>query len=259
MKAILLVAGYATRMFPLTENQPKALLPLRGKPVLDYIMEQIYRLPSVDHIYVVSFFPHFSEWAEGWRGGDKPANARAAAATPPNGAAFLPVIPIKVLNDGTTANETRRGAIGDIQFTLEAGRVDDDIFVIAGDNYFTYNLREQYDAFRQTGCDTVCGKALNDREMLRAFAVAKLDDKGKVLELVEKPAEPASNIAVYASYFYRRDTLPLFKEYLAAGENPDPPGAFVQWLHTRKDVYAYKMNGECYDIGTITMYNALNG
>jgi len=94
--------------------------------------------------------------------------------------------------------------------------------------------------------------------MLKAFAVAKLDADGRVLELIEKPEEPASDIAIYASYFYRRDTVPLFGEYLAAGENPDPPGAFVQWLHTRKPVYAYKMNGDCYDIGTIAMYNTLN-
>jgi glucose-1-phosphate thymidylyltransferase len=246
MKAILLVAGYATRMFPLTENQPKALLPLRGKPVLDYIMEQIYRLPDIDHIYAVSntrFYPHFSQWAEGWRAGGK------TAAAP---------ISITVLDDGTTSNENRRGAIGDIYFALTQEKIDDEIFVVAGDNYFTYDLREQYDFFRQRGYDTVTGKQIADRETLKAFAVAKLAPDGRVLELVEKPAEPASDIGIFASYFYRRDTLPLFKEYLDAGENPDPPGAFVQWLHTRRPVYAYKMNGECYDIGTIEMYNAMN-
>lgn len=257
MKAILLVAGYATRMFPLTENQPKALLPLRGKPVLDYIMEQIYHLPGVDHIYVVSntkFFPHFSEWAETWRTGEKIA---AISATPAS-AVSIALIPLTVLDDGTTSNATRRGAIGDILFALNEGEIDDDIFVVAGDNYFTYDLREQYDFFRETGCDTVCGKKLDDYEALKAFAVAKLDARGKVLELVEKPAEPQSDIAIYASYFYLRDTLPLFKEYLESGENPDPPGGFPQWLHTRRDVYAYTMNGDCYDIGTIEMYEAMN-
>ena len=242
MKAILLVAGYATRMFPLTENQPKALLPLKGKAVLDYIMEQIYRLPGIDHIYVVSntrFFGHFSDWAQGWRGHERG-------------------IEITVLDDGTTTNDTRRGAIGDIQFAIDEGKIDDEIFVVAGDNYFTYDLREQFDFFKATGCDCVCGKELDDYEALKSFAVARLDSRGKVLELIEKPAEPNSNIAIYASYFYRRDTVPMFKTYLDAGENPDPPGGFPQWLHTRKDVYAYKMNGDCYDIGTIEMYEAMN-
>ena len=124
MKAILLVAGYATRMFPLTENQPKALLPLRGKAVLDYIMEQIYRLPGIDHIYAVSnnrFHPHFSEWAEGWRGGSPFSRAPGSPTGPsetcvtPGSAGF---IPLTVLDDGTASNDNRRGAIGDIQFVL---------------------------------------------------------------------------------------------------------------------------------------------
>jgi len=239
MKAIILVAGYATRMFPLTENQPKALLPLKGKPVIDYITDQIDRLPGVDHIYVVSntkFYPHFCEWAE------KKSNP----------------IPISVLDDGTTTNATRRGAIGDIYFTLTEKNIDEDVFIIAGDNYCTYDMKEQYDFFKQTGCDTLAGKEIDDYEALKAFAVAKLDEKGKVLELVEKPEKPASNIAIYASYFYRKDTLPLFKQYLDAGQNPDPPGGFPQWLHKIKDVYAYTMNGDCYDIGTIEMYERMN-
>jgi glucose-1-phosphate thymidylyltransferase len=248
MKAIILVAGYATRMFPLTEKQPKALLPLKGKPVIDYIVEQIHRLPDVGHIYVVSnskFFPHFSRWAENREGGSPPS---------PEANRFIPVT---VLDDGTTSNETRRGAIGDILFTLTEKGIDEDIFVVAGDNYFTYDLREQYDFFRKTGCDTLAGKALDDVNALRAFAVAKLDADGKVLDLVEKPPEPASNIAIFASYFYRRDTLPLFKRYLDEGGNPDAPGSFPQWLHKVRDVYAYTMNGDCYDIGTIEMYEAM--
>ena len=238
MKAIIPVAGYATRMYPLTEHRPKALLPLWGKPVLDYIMAQIYRLPEIDHVYVVSnarFYAQFCDWAKGWTS-----------------------VPLTVLDDGSTDNATRRGAIGAIRLALEAGQIDDEVFVVAGDNYFTYDLREQRDFFRKTGCDTLAGKESDDYEALKSFAVAKLDAQGKVLELVEKPAQPASNIAIYASYFYRRDTVPLFKEYLDAGENPDPPGAFPQWLHTRRDVYAYRINGDSYDIGTLAIYEAMN-
>ena len=238
MKAIILVAGYATRMYPLTENQPKALLPLKGKAVIDYIVEQINNVPAIDGIYVVTnskFFPHFSEWAK----------------TAPT------TIPVEVLDDGTTSNETRRGAIGDIFFTITEKNIDDELFVVAGDNYFTYDLREQYDVFRKTGCDTIAGKELNDIEQLKAFAVAKLDENGKVLDLVEKPQKPESNIAIYATYFYLKDTVPLFKKYLDEGNDPDPPGSFPQWLHKFRDVYNYTMNGDCYDIGTIAMYEEM--
>ena len=239
MKAIILVAGYATRMYPLTENQPKALLPLRGKPVIDYILDQINRLPAIDKIYVVSntkFYGHFVDWSK---------NAPTT-------------LPIEVLDDGTTSNDNRRGAIGDIYFTLTEKNINEDIFIIAGDNYFTYDLREQYDLFQQKGCDTLAGKEINDIEQLKAFAVAKLDSEGKVLDLVEKPKVPESNIAIFASYFYRKDTLPLFNQYLDEGNDPDPPGSFPQWLHKKRDVYAYIMNGDCYDIGTIAMYEAMN-
>jgi len=238
MKAIILVAGYATRMYPLTENQPKALLPLKGKAVIDYIIEQINKLPEVDTIYIVSnskFFPHFSEWAK----------------TAPT------TIPVEVLDDGTTTNANRRGAVGDIYFTITEKNIDDEIFVVAGDNYFTYDLKEQYDVFRKTGCDTIAGKELDDIEQLKAFAVAKLDENGKVLDLVEKPQNPESNIAIYATYFYRKDTVPLFKKYLEEGNDPDPPGSFPQWLHKKRDVYNYTMNGDCYDIGTIAMYEEM--
>jgi glucose-1-phosphate thymidylyltransferase len=235
VKAILLLAGYATRMYPLTLNTPKALLPVKGKAVIDYIIEEIEKLDAVDEIFAVTnarFFEDFQAWA---------ANAPTSKK-------------ITVLNDGTTNNENRLGAIGDIIFTLDAEQIDDDIFVIAGDNLFTFDLREQFEFFRETGCDTVAAKQIHDREALKAFAVAELDENGRVLSLVEKPADPPSDTAIFASYFYKRDTLPLFREYIAAGNAPDAPGYFVQWLHKIRDVHAYTMRGECYDIGTIEMY-----
>ena len=239
MKAIILLAGYATRMYPLTENQPKALLPLNGKPVIDYIVDQINKIPAIDTIYAVTntkFYPHFCQWAK----------------TAPT------TTPIEVLDDGTTTNENRRGAIGDIFFTIQEKNIQDELFIVAGDNYFTYDLTEQYDMYKNTGCDTLAGKKLDNIEQLKAFAVAELDPQGKVLALVEKPQEPQSDIAIFATYFYKKETVPLFKAYLDGGENQDPPGGFPQWLHKKQDVYAYIMNGDCYDIGTIDMYNEMN-
>jgi len=212
---------------------------LKGKPVIDYIIEQINNLPEIDKIYVVTnskFASHFSGWAE-----TAPAS-----------------VPVEVIDDGTTSNENRLGAVGDVQFTIAEKSIDDEIFIAASDNYFTYDLREQYQVFRKTGCDTIAAKELYDIEQLKAFAVAQLDPAGKVLDLVEKPKVPKSNTAVYATYFYRKDTAPLFKQYLDEGNNADHIGAFPQWLHKRRDVYAYTMNGDCYDIGTLEMYEKMN-
>lgn len=235
MKAIILVAGYATRLYPLTIDKPKALLPVQGKPIINYIIEQIDTVPMIDGIYVVSnhkFADQFNEWADGMKS---------------NGA-------IKVIDDGTTDEDNRRGAIGDIFFTLERENVAEDICVIAGDNLFTFPLLNYYRFFEGRKADCVCVKTLSETNMLKQFAVAVLDQDGKILHLEEKPQNPQSNIAVYASYFYQKETLPLFRQYLEEGNNPDQPGHFPQWLYTRKDVYAYLMEGECYDIGTPEMY-----
>jgi glucose-1-phosphate thymidylyltransferase len=238
MKAIILAAGYATRMYPLTLDRPKALLPLKGEPVINYIIKQLNRLPVVDHIYVVSnrkFIAHFEAWRP-----TAPAN-----------------VPLTVLDDGTASVEEGIGAIGDIWFAIQQGNIDDDVVVIAGDNYFTYDLTKQYDFFVAKNHDNITAGEIDDIETLKSFGVAVLDAQSRVLSMVEKPPVPPSNTAVYATYFYKRETLPLIKQYLDDGNNPDAPGHFPAWLYTRRAVYAYIMDGECFDIGTIEAYEAL--
>ncbi len=235
MKAIILVAGYATRLYPLTLTTPKPLLPINNKPIIDYIVDELNTIDAIDQIYVVSnhkFAKNFDQWAA-----DK-ANQK----------------PICVLDDGTETEETRRGAIGDIFFTLEEGNIDDDVIIIAGDNFFTYTLLDYYNYYKNSGCDCVCAKQFTDSEMIKQLAVALLDENNKIINLEEKPSEPKSDIAVFATYIYKKETLPLFKQYLDEGNKPDAPGYFVQWLYTKKDVKAYVMNGECYDIGTPQSY-----
>jgi len=263
MKAIILAAGYATRMYPLTENQPKALLPLRGKPVIDYIVEQIRRIPEVTEIFVVTnskFYPHFCEWAAGANMEAQKASAESArqVSLEASEQAISPALRVEVLDDGTDSNENRRGAVGDVFFTIQQKNIDDELLIIASDNYFTYDLREQLAVFRKTGCDTLVAKEMHDREKIKAFGVAVLAPDGKLLDFEEKPQNPKSNTAVYAAYFYRRETTPLFEKYLAEGHSPDNIGAFPQWLYKTHPVYVYIMNGDCHDIGTIEMYNEMN-
>lgn len=238
MKAIILVAGYATRMYPMTLTMPKALLSLKGRPIIDYIIDQINTINEVNEIIVVSnhkFFALFEAWA-------KEVKSK---------------IPISLLNDGSTAETDRLGAIGDINFTLRLCKIQEDIVVIAGDNYMTYPLAEQYQFFKEKNSDVVCAQKLDDKEELSRFAVATIDDDNKILSLIEKPEEPESDLAIFATYFYRKETLPLFAEYIAEGNTNDAPGYFIQWLYKKKDVFAYIMNGECFDIGTIEAYEAM--
>ncbi len=235
MKAIILAAGYATRLYPLTLHQPKALLPIGGKPILDHIVEQMEGIRELDRIFVVSnakFAAQFDAWA-------RTVHCR---------------IPIEVLNDGTTDDSNKRGAIGDIFFAIEEKKIDDELMVIAGDNFFTYSLQEYVDFYREKDRDCVCVKRWQDEKMLSQFGIALLDENGKVLDIEEKPAKPKSNAVVFATYLYKRETVPLFAQYLAAGNKPDAPGNFPAWLYRRKEVYAYAFDGDCYDIGTPESY-----
>lgn len=235
MKAIILAAGYATRLYPLTLNMPKALLEINGVTILDYICDEIDTISSIDEILIVTndkFYMHFEEWSK-----ERKSNKR-----------------IKVINDGTSSDETKLGAIGDIRFLIEEQAINEDILVIAGDNFFTYKLRNFYEFYKSVDADCICAHELYDVNELKRMAVALIDDSGKVIHLEEKPQEPKSNIAVYAAYIYKKETLPLFEAYISAGNKPDAPGYFPAWLYHRKDVYAYMFDGECYDIGTHEAY-----
>jgi glucose-1-phosphate thymidylyltransferase len=239
MKAVILAAGYATRLYPLTKDAPKPLLPIKGRPMIDYIIDEINTIGAVSEIFVVSnhrFANSFERWAK-----TAPSN-----------------IPLVIIDDGTETEQTRLGAIGDINFTLEAAGIDDELLIIAGDSFFTFRLSEYYAFFRQKQADCVAAKEFNDRERLKQFAVALTDGGGRIISLIEKPEEPPSNLAVYAAYFYTRETAGLFKNYLAEGNKPDAPGYFVQWLYRRKPVYAYIMNGDLFDIGTPEAYREIN-
>lgn len=235
MKAIILAAGYATRLYPLTLNMPKALLPINNKPIINYIVDQINTLDAVDYIYVVTnakFAQNFFNWQ----------------------ISINSQIPVKVINDGTTQDGDKKGAIGDIQFVIDHEKINDDLIIIAGDNFFTFQLKDYYKFAMACQKDCACAKEFNDKNLLNQFAIALTDENNKLIDLEEKPQVPKSNLVVYANYIYRKQTLPLIKKYLQDGNIPDAPGFFLQWLYKRQDVYIYKIIGECYDIGTPKAY-----
>ena len=239
MKALILAAGYATRLYPLTLDKPKALLPIAGKPILDYIVDEIETIEEIDEVIIISnhkFYPHFSKWIE-------------------NKKSSLNII---VLNDNTTDDKNKLGAIGDINFAIESLGLNDDLLIMAGDNIFTFPLIDYYNAFKEKLCDMILVKELSSLSDLRRMANVETDENGIVTGMVEKPQNPKTNLAAYASYIYKKDTVPLIKKYLQEGNNPDAPGFFPSWLYKIKSIYAYKFNGECYDIGTPESYKEVN-
>lgn len=235
MKAIVLSAGYATRLYPLTLNTPKGLLPIGKKSILDFITDEIEKIDIIDEMFIISnhkFYENFYNWS-------KTRETR---------------LKLTVFDDNTTDDSNKLGAIGDIWYTIEKGKIDDDLLIVAGDNFFTFDLRDYIDFYKKVGGDTILVKELDSIEDLRRFANAVLDENSQVTYMEEKPRNPKTNIGVYASYIYKKETLPLIGEYLRDGNNPDAPGFFPSWLYTKKPVYAYKFEGECYDIGTPQSY-----
>lgn len=235
MKCIILAAGYATRLYPLTENQPKPLLEVAGKSILDYAMEKIDRVAEIDEVIIVTnnkFANHFEEW--------KTSSSYTKDIT--------------VVNDGTLTNDTRLGAIGDIQYVIEQLDVQDDLMVIAGDNLFDFELSDFAEFFYQKGTDCITTYHEDDYAQLQRAGVIEIDEKSRVLSFEEKPEKPRSSYCVPAFYLYKKETLPSFNEYLLEGNNPDAPGHFVPYLIQQKAVHAFQFEGKRYDIGTLESY-----
>lgn len=234
MKAIILAAGYATRLYPLTKNTPKALLPIAGRPMLDWFYDNLAQTGRFDGVYVVSnsrYYEPFCRWAD---------EARKK----------WPEIPLEVLDDGTKDETERLGAVGDVRFAIEKAGIDDDVMVAASDNFITFSLDGFLAEFERTNCDTLLAWHMPDYEDRKNMAIATLDETGKVVRLHEKPAEPETDIAIFAIYLYRRDTLPMIGQFLDEGNNGDSPGRFPAWLYTKKDMRVWFYPGECVDIGT---------
>lgn len=221
MKALILAAGYATRLRPLTDSIPKQLLPVGGRPMVDWILERIAET-SADEVHLVTnarFAADFERWADGKD--------------------------VQVHNDGTTSNEDRLGAIGDIRFV----GLDDDLLVIAGDNLFDDSLADYESYWHTRGGSSVAVLDVGDRELAKQYGVVDVDEDDRITDFLEKPADPPTTLCATATYLYTREHARLVATYLDEGNPPDQPGNFVTWLHERAPVYAYRFRGEWYDIG----------
>jgi glucose-1-phosphate thymidylyltransferase len=232
MKAIVLAAGYATRLYPLTQTVAKPLLPVGGRPMLDHLLDRIREVGEVDAVHVVTnhkFSRSFEAWAE--RSDD-----------------------VFVHDDGTTSEDDRLGAIGDIAFVVEhAGLEQDDLLVVAGDNLFDYSLEDYVQWWHRKGeASAVVLYDVGDLELVKKYSNVEVDDQERLVSFVEKPEQPTTTLVATASYLYDRAHVPLVRRYLDEGNPPDQPGRLVAWLVPRVPVYGYTAGGDWRDVGDAT-------
>ncbi len=240
MNAIILAAGYATRLYPLTLTLPKALLPIGNKPIIEFILDEMATLSNLSKVVIVSnhkFISNFEVWLTAIEERQQ-----------------YPNLEIILLDDDSINEDDRLGAIGDIQFAIAEAKLNEDLLVAAGDNFFTFPLIDYVNYFHIHRKDTICAKHIKEKSILQQMGVAIVDEESRLITMEEKPTNPSSDIGVYALYLYKKDTLSLFREYLDAGNNPDAPGNFPVWLVKRKEVRVYIFQGDCIDIGTPEVY-----
>jgi glucose-1-phosphate thymidylyltransferase len=234
MKVVILAAGYATRLYPLTLTQPKPLLPVAGKPMIEYVLDNLAPIGGLDRIYVVTnakFADHFQKWADHYR-------------------ATKAKLDFTIVNDGSTDDTNKLGAIGDLHLVITREKVDDDVIVVAGDNLFSQELSAFGQLCREKRAPVLAVYDVGDLEQIKKYNSISIDKDGKITFFEEKPKAPTSTLTGIALYFYPRSTMPLIKQYVAEGNNPDQPGRLVQWLYTHTPVYTWRVPGLWFDIGS---------
>lgn len=235
MKCLILAAGYATRLYPLTENFPKPLLKVKDKPILDWLIEDLNSTNKIDEYYIVTnhkFYNHFISW-----------NAYSN---------------VTIIDDGTTTNETRLGALRDIELVLKKENIKDDLLIMAGDNLLDFSLKNFIDYQEKTKTSVVFRTYLDDVNKLRKTGVATINENDVITSMEEKPEEPKSNWAIPPFYIIKKEDLEYVYKAINDGVKSDAPGSFIAYLVSKTQVHAYLMDGKRYDVGTIGTYEQIN-
>jgi glucose-1-phosphate thymidylyltransferase len=234
MHALILAAGYATRLYPLTRNKAKPLLEVAGKPMIEWVADNLAPIAGLETIFIVTnakFAGDFQAWVNGYQ--DRQPRLR-----------------FKIINDGSTSDDDKLGAIGDINLVLTRENLaGTDLLVIAGDNLFSEPL-DRFAEFAKKTEATVALYDVGDLEAMKKYATVTLNAESVITHFEEKPKEPKSTLAAIALYYYSSKILPLFTTYIAEGNNPDQPGRFLQWLYSRKPVKTFQIGGQWLDIGS---------
>ena len=233
MKCLILAAGYATRLYPLTENFPKPLLGVGEKTILDWLIDDIDASGEVDEYVVISNHKYahcFDDWSK-----EKAQK-------------------ITVVDDGTDTNETRLGAVKDIQFAIEKLGLNDDMLVIAGDNVLDFSLTKFVSYAKAKKASCIMRYYEPEFKKLLKCGVVTVDENDKVLKMTEKSPEPATNWCCPPFYYYTKANASLVSKGIESGCGTDAPGSYIAWLCGQTDVYAMEMPGKRYDIGNLESY-----
>lgn len=235
MKNIVIAAGYATRLYPLTEKFPKPLLKVGSRNILERMLDDIDPLPEIDsHIIVTNhkFAQIFNEWVK----------------------TVDYTKPITVIDDGTSTNETRLGAVRDLLLAIERENIDDNIMVLAADNILEFSLKGFVDYFKEKGTSVIMCHHEPELKRLQRTGVIAVDSDMKVLEMQEKPENPVSNWAVPPFYIYSKSDLPLIRECLEHDCGYDAPGNLAHYLADTSTLHAWLMPAGRFDIGSLDSY-----
>ena len=236
MKCLILAAGYATRLYPLTENFPKPLLQVGEKTILDWLVDDIDTAGLVDEYVVISnhkYAHHFESWAK------------------------TKAMKVTVVDDGTSSNETRLGAVKDIQFAVDTLGLDDEMLVIAGDNVLDFSLTRFLRYAKEKGTSCIMRYFEGSQQKLVKCGVVQVDENDRILGMEEKPAQPKSNWCCPPFYYYTREDAKLVAKGIEAGCGTDAPGSYIAWLCTQTPVYAMEMPGKRFDVGNLESYNKI--
>jgi glucose-1-phosphate thymidylyltransferase len=243
MNVLILAAGYATRLYPLTLNKAKPLLEVAGKPMIEWVLDNLAPVPGIECVYVVTnnkFAADFQAWADGY-------------------VKRAPKMLFKIVNDGSMSDQDKLGAIGDINLVIARENLaTSDLCVVAGDNLFSESL-EGFAIEAAKHPATVATYDVGDLEAIKKYNNIETDAEGRITYFEEKSQQPRSTITGIALYYYSKEVVPMFERYIAEGNNPDQPGRFVQWLYKLKPVYTYLVGGTWYDIGSKETLEEANG
>lgn len=234
MKLIILAAGYATRLYPLTLTRPKPLLDVAGKPMLEHVIDNLRTIPRIDHAYIVTnakFADQFQTWSDNYH---------------PEGLHFS----FTTVNDQSTDDSNKLGAIGDTHLVLSKFEIDDDIVVVGGDNLFSEDLFEFGEFCSSKNAPVLGVYDVGNLEEIKKYNSIDVDQTGRITFFEEKPTHPTSTLTGIALYFYPRTVLPLIRQYISDGNNPDQPGRLVQWMYPRVPFYTWKVPGLWFDVGS---------
>lgn len=237
MKALILAAGYATRLYPLTKEYPKPLLKVGRKFLIDYIVDKLKVLDGCDEIIVVTntkFISFFRQWKK---------KLKIAK-------------PVTLVDDLTKGLSDRRGAIGDTYFAIKKKRIKDNLLIIGGDNLFDSGL----DGFlkfsaAKSNAPVIGVYDIKERRKADKYGVIRMDRQKRIVDFQEKPARPKSSLIAMCLYYFPKNKVKLIGEYMRKTKKHDATGFYIDWLRKKEPVYGFVFGGRWYDIGDPKVYN----